>query len=256
MSQFEEAKLQWQAKQRESAASTLGSVLASGRSVSSLSRVAAQLETHVDRAIAERHAGADVLRRGGRQLPQVACCKGCSACCHTMRVLASGLEVVRLVSYLRSTLGVEEIEALVLKLRAYDRVVTIRLDGTPAPQRIACVFLEHDACSVYAARPIACRAFHSLDLSKCLARFEDPSRGDVPQILDVFDAVAPVVAGIEQGLGRFGLRGSPLLLWKAVLIALEDSSACERYLAGEDVFASATSAAIERAAKAGGLTPR
>jgi uncharacterized protein len=253
VSELEAAKRKWQADVQNRTAETVGAVLSAGRSVASFDRVAGQLLHHIDRVISERHAEAERVRQSGRELPQVACCKGCSSCCHTMRLLANGLEVVRLTQYLQATRTPAEIEILLAQLKAYDSEVVIRPDGTPAPQRIGCVFLEDDACSVYPARPAACRSFHSLDLSKCLARFADPRKGDVPQIVDVHDAVAPINAGIMQALAKYRLRESPLLLWKAMIITIEDPSACERYLQGEDVFATATTPAIEKAAKAGGL---
>ncbi|HWD38400.1 MAG TPA: YkgJ family cysteine cluster protein [Fimbriimonas sp.] len=215
-----------------------------------------EIEAKVDALISRVFSANDRLRNMGKPLPQVACRRGCSWCCHTMRVLATPLEILTLAAYLRSTRSVEELADLLAKLKAYDSQMHVTSDGLPAAQLMACPFLSDEgACTVYPARPIGCRGFHSLNVERCQRRYSEPTFGEIPQFIDIFDQVGPVTIGIWDGLQSRGLRGSPLLLARAMVIALEIPDAADRYLAGEDIFASATSPEIERSARQQSLTP-
>ena len=81
--------------------------------------------------------------------PYVACGKGCSDCCQ-MNVSISLMEAQRLAAVSRKSMAVVN-----HPVRHSDD----RFSGVPCP------FLVEDACSVYEARPYACRAHYSFDTS-------------------------------------------------------------------------------------------
>ena len=81
--------------------------------------------------------------------PYVACGKGCSDCCK-MNVSISLMEAERLAAVSRKSMAVVN-----HPVRHSDD----RFSGVPCP------FLVEDACSVYEARPYACRAHYSFDTS-------------------------------------------------------------------------------------------
>lgn len=79
--------------------------------------------------------------------PFVACAKGCSACCR-MNVAVTSLEADRLAVVSGKPMA---------QVRAPVKHASDRFSGVPCP------FLVNDACTVYDARPYACRAHHSFD---------------------------------------------------------------------------------------------
>jgi hypothetical protein len=81
--------------------------------------------------------------------PYVACRKGCSACCH-MDVSITLAEAERLAS---------------ASGRPMNRHVRPLSEHTPRHTVAPCPFLVEGACSVYEARPFACRAHFSFDTS-------------------------------------------------------------------------------------------
>jgi Fe-S-cluster containining protein len=105
-----------------------------------------------------------------RTIPPVACKAGCAWCCST-QVIVSAPEVVYLAEYLRDTRSKEELDALREQLAAqWSRVKNI-----PVLERllvgVPCALLRQsdNCCSVYDARPLACRGHTSLDAGKCEA---------------------------------------------------------------------------------------
>lgn len=79
--------------------------------------------------------------------PFVACRRGCSACCH-MNVVVSSLEAERLAAVSGRTM------APVVRPTEHNDA---KFSGVPCP------FLVNDECSVYEARPFACRNHRNFD---------------------------------------------------------------------------------------------
>jgi len=73
--------------------------------------------------------------------PYVACSKGCSGCCR-MNVMISQLEA----NFIEKETGIKSAQVTGSLLHPQDKFV-----GTPCP------FLKDDSCSIYDARPFACR---------------------------------------------------------------------------------------------------
>lgn len=85
--------------------------------------------------------GADVA---ARRAPDLACARGCDACCH-VELTVSPTEARRVAAYLADLEGVDV---------ARRRAIAARAD-VPSTR---CVMLDADgACDVYPARPLVCR---------------------------------------------------------------------------------------------------
>jgi Fe-S-cluster containining protein len=98
--------------------------------------------------------------------PFVACRKGCSACCR-MDVSITTFEAERLALVSGRRLK---------RPRAPTPGETRRHLGTPCP------FLVNDSCSVYEARPFACRAHFSFDTSAYWCQPERAFDEDMPMM--------------------------------------------------------------------------
>ena len=103
-----------------------------------------------------------------------ACRAGCSACCHQL-VLCTAPEALLIAHQLRRTLTAS---ALAVALARLDTQVAAAaglgfLGYSQA--RIPCAFLDGaGACSIYAVRPMACRALKSFSPEACARRPESP----------------------------------------------------------------------------------
>lgn len=160
----------------------------------------------------------------------VACRAGCDLCCH-LRVMATPAEVFGLLDYLRETLD----EAAFAAFRERVRETDARLAGLDKKQVLAtnlpCPVLVDGRCSGYAARPLNCRSYHSLDLGACQASFDDPANPalDHPQYAAVARVHEGAQAGYIAGLADAGYDDGQYELVTALAEALDDPAARQRF---------------------------
>ena len=193
-----------------------------------------RLQRHARRTLDEQ------LARIRRLHAAPACARGCAMCCH-LRVMATPAEVFGLARYIRRQLAAGALQELARQVSG----TAIRLRGIPRERLLAtnvpCPLLVDGACSMYAARPFNCRAYHSLDVDACTASFNNP--GDASLTHPQSAMVARVNEGVQQGLadvlGQAGLDRSQYELVTALDEALSDPAAEARFLHGEPAFRSA-----------------
>lgn len=181
----------------------------------------------------------------GREPPErpIACKKGCSACC-SAKVLVAVPEVVRIAEHARRTLSPEQFAALqarVAEAAERSRGLT-RVERVAA--RVRCPLLdESGACAFHAVRPLACAGWNSLDADGCDAHFNARTAPRPPELHPQSNEVCLAVLGglIGAEIDRH-LDARPLELQAALVIALADEHAGERWRRGEPVF----EAAIDR----------
>jgi Fe-S-cluster containining protein len=102
----------------------------------------------------------------------VACRAGCSYCCY-YHVAVTAAEALALAEHLRG-LSTPQQEHLTRKLYETAKQVAPLSQAEYIHTNIPCAFLDNDRCSVYDARPVACRGFHSVNVDPCRAAFENP----------------------------------------------------------------------------------
>lgn len=123
-----------------------------------------------DQLIAERTAG-----------EQQACAQACDWCCHQLIVMTNRNDGVAMLAAARAHRSAEAFARLEADLRAQHAEIS-RLSYEEAEVRQwTCPFLEDQCCSIYDARPIACRSVFSSDSRCCEAMmkadtYEDLSR--------------------------------------------------------------------------------
>jgi hypothetical protein len=250
----------WQNQVAEAAAATADALFAGGGTV--------------DKAVAlGRNAMAGTSKIADGALAQAperppACRAGCAHCCH-QAVGVTPPEVLAIHDHLRATRSAEELEAVAQRLREADD----RTHGLPAAERqspdLPCPFLDDDRCTIYDARPLACRGTNSLDADACARTLRDPAAraalasgaASIPCYLEPIRAFHAVTAGLQLALGELhGLRMQPLELTAAMRVLADDPEGVpRRWLAGEDPFAAArggdTTADPRAAALAGRRAP-
>ena len=105
--------------------------------------------------------------------------------------------------------------------------------------QIACPLLVDGRCSAYEARPLECRGYNSMSVEACKRAYENYDAWNVPLYLPQYSIFKHVQAGLLMALVGAGLSNEILELNGALLIALTESNAADRWLAGEDIFAPA-----------------
>lgn len=181
------------------------------------------------------------------QRPQVACAAGCAACC-TQQVAVAPVEAAAIAQFVARTFSDEEDAALVARLRALDARTRGKTALERAHLRQPCAFLVEKRCSIYAARPLRCRAVHSRDVGYCgwaaahpdNAAAERKSRdGAGPYVVAPAKIMDAALTGLARACRTLGIDADTLELTAAARIALavpglEDFLSC-----GEPVFAAA-----------------
>lgn len=161
-------------------------------------------------------------------------------CCH-LRVMATPAEVLGLVQYMKQQMQAEAFAAAVARIAA----TAARLHSLP-PDRllltnVACPMLAEGACTAYAARPLNCRAYHSLDYNACLSSFLEPDDASLahPQSAPEARVHEGVQLGLMDVLRSAGVDSRQYELVTALDEALKDPQAAERFARGETVFRAA-----------------
>lgn len=165
----------------------------------------------------------------------IACAKGCAYCCHGF-VGATAPEVFRVAAAVRAK-GSEAppLEAIAAAGAAVRDVKPDDRVGLKRP----CALLKHNACSVYASRPLVCRQATSFSLPSCVEEFEGIDRESRIEVSSVhLDHASNAHIVLLGAMRAAGLPTDALELSSATALALAEPDAEARWLAGEDVFAS------------------
>lgn len=176
---------------------------------------------------------------------EVACRKGCTWCC-SIRVTATAPEVFALARHIAVTRP-----ELREQLTA-ETAVTGGLDagGRAALRRWCPLLAPGGACSVYAARPAACRAVLSPDAELCRQGFAG-DREDMRYFVRPMELYRWLDSALMAALHARGLVADKYELTQALDIALGNPAAEQDWLAGGDPLAAASATdAAERHARA------
>ena len=157
-----------------------------------------------------------------------ACRAGCSYCCK-IRVSAFPAEVFGIAR------SVEKFDtpcrkALMERLETHAALVHGAVADDFSSQ---CPLLENDLCSVYEARPQACRTHMSLDVEAC----KDESVPTIPKDAMLSLKGAALTMGAKEGLSKYKQSNESAELGQCVLATLKDKTLEQRWFKGADVFA-------------------
>jgi len=178
---------------------------------------------------------------------KIECARGCAFCCH-LRVTALAPEVLYMANFIRKQFG-PELESVLARSRAAD-AKSRGLSAAERPKhKTPCGQLVDNACSVYAARPSACRGLTSISVKTC----ERGYNGEEVQVLT--PAVWSEIRRADNqalwaALTAAGLPAHSYELNHALLVALETPDAERRWLNGEDIFAEVSCDRVDQGADA------
>jgi Fe-S-cluster containining protein len=166
-----------------------------------------------------------------RYMP-VACREGCALCCNIF-VSASAPEVFSIADYIRTT--ADDLTAELNRFGPLEALTRGLGINARAEAHIDCPLLVNSKCSIYPARPLACRGHFSLDFADC----EAADRGEDKDIRKPMMAImgrASVLQALWSVLYKRGLRLPSYELGHALNIALDNTEAEAAWYRGEDVF--------------------
>jgi Fe-S-cluster containining protein len=189
-----------------------------------------------DRVVRDRATAASIYRRKLFDLTlsnydlvaQAECKKGCSFCCKNF-VAALPPDIFALVRQIQA--NPEEIE----RIKRAESATRGRDIDQRMERRDHCALLKDEVCTVYAARPLACRAFMSTSLSSCQLSFEG-GPDEIPTVGAALMLRATLEQAMFAALRSIGLSDTSYELNQAVVKELSTPDAERRWLAGEDIF--------------------
>lgn len=165
---------------------------------------------------------------------KVACGRGCHFCCH-MWVDATAGEILYLGNSIAGARRAAVLGALEAALEKTGGLSVQQRERFVHP----CPMLADKACSVYEARPLACRAVAALDSRTCERAFiqlsDEPIHVPQPYILAGYG----YRLALDGALKRAGLDYHPVELTSGLATALTRPGAEEEWLTGGDPFAEA-----------------
>ncbi|MDP3519798.1 MAG: YkgJ family cysteine cluster protein [Hydrogenophaga sp.] len=150
------------------------------------------------------HRAADVVAGAVSRAQAAACKKGCDHCCH-IPVSLSRTEATHLAAVSGKEMAVAPAHAIRVSKELEQR----RSAGAPeegVSQRWShhtgqpCPFLSKGECTVWSARPMACRYYYTLDTDNLLCQLVSDKNGvEVPQLnVLAFTAMSWGILGLNQ----------------------------------------------------------
>lgn len=165
-----------------------------------------------------------ILSLAKRQNIEVACAKGCHWCCH-QAVYANSYELHFLSHKIKSRFSPEKIEEI-KKLALAKHTATFQMNEEEiAKYKSPCPLLENGACSVYDARPMACRIYLSTKIESCLEFYHHPeNESNYPALIDFpLRAGRMMNEGFRAALKEFGIETAEFRLEEGLNIVLKNN---------------------------------
>jgi Fe-S-cluster containining protein len=169
----------------------------------------------------------------------VACKAGCGYCCYGTPVHVTVPEVLTIARGFREMLGPSGLAVVLDRVRTHVETIRALTISERHSARIPCALLDEESnlCTVHDARPMRCRAHHSLNLADCEAASLHP---DEPRTItrypDVIDAHEAMILGQKKALTAAKLDNRHFELSLALEVALSHDDAAERWARGERLF--------------------
>jgi Fe-S-cluster containining protein len=172
-----------------------------------------------------------------RSKVELACQRGCSYCCH-MRVEMRPHDAFVLSEHVQTKLNPEQRARTIVRIEENLKRIALLTPEQHMRAGIPCALLEEGICSVYEARPAACRKYYSVSVEICRTAFDDPSvplTGEIEheQVRLAGNAVA---LGYAKGLEDAGYDINSYELHYALHRALTNPKAETRYRKGKRPF--------------------
>jgi len=162
-----------------------------------------------------------VLALAQRRNSEVTCFKGCHWCCH-QAVFANSYELHFLSEKIKNNFTDEELFRIIERTEVKYKITSKLNDDDILKYKAPCPLLFDGACSIYEARPMACRIYLSTNLETCLEFYHHPENGNnYPALIDFpLRAGQMMNEGFSAALKQFGIETTEFRLEEGLRIVL------------------------------------
>jgi Fe-S-cluster containining protein len=165
----------------------------------------------------------------------VACRAGCDACCH-VPVGVQAHEVLIAAAHVQTHFSPTQLIELIARTAAHRAAFAGKTNIERTALRSPCALLVEGSCSIYAARPEACRSHHSHNAEACQTNL---ARGN--EELDVYipgvrGRMFAVMLAIDQAVVEAGFDGQAYDFGSALHEALTSSLCAVRWVQRQNAF--------------------
>jgi Fe-S-cluster containining protein len=187
----------------------------------------------------------DVRIASAPDVGTLACRAGCAWCCY-FSVDIRAVEAFSILDFVERTFTIEEKARVCAEVRANSTALKNLGESERIKRNIKCPFLNDGRCTIYTARPQACRNYHATDVAGCQQSYEDPDNLEIdPDFAPwVYQAGTAHVDAFSTAMRDAGFDVSAYELNCALDAAMTELAARERFesrlrpftsLSGEDV---------------------
>jgi uncharacterized protein len=165
----------------------------------------------------------------------VACRSGCDACCHVPVGLLAH-EVLLAAKYVQIHYPPEALDALIERAAVHRAAFAGKSNHERTDLRTPCVLLRDGSCSIYEARPEACRSHHSNNAAACRTNLNAGREEIDVYVPGVRGRMFAVMLSIDQAVAEAGFDGRAYDFGSALHEALTNSLCAVRWLRRQAAF--------------------
>jgi hypothetical protein len=145
-------------------------------------------------------------------------------------------EVLIAAEYIQKTFSPLELEALIARTAAHRVAFAGKNNRERSELRTPCALLHTGSCTIYEARPEACRSHHSHSAVACGLNLDLEREETDVFVPGVRGRMFAVMLGIDQAVAEAGFDGQAYDLGSALHEALTDSMGAIRWMRREAAF--------------------
>jgi Fe-S-cluster containining protein len=165
-----------------------------------------------------------IIALAERQDMKVACFKGCHWCCH-QAVYANSYELHFLSEKIKEKFSADELAEILKKTEEKSSITSNLTEEQILKYKSPCPLLFEGACSIYSARPMACRIYLSTKLDTCLEFYNHPeNETNFPALIDFpLRAGRMLNEGFRAALKEYGIETAEFRLEEGLRIVLKNT---------------------------------
>jgi Fe-S-cluster containining protein len=165
-----------------------------------------------------------ILALAQRQNIKVACQNGCHWCCH-QAVYANSYELHFLSEQMKKNFTLEALSSLIRFTENKCAQTSVLNEKEILKFKSPCPLLKNGSCSIYSARPMACRIYLSKKIESCIEFYLHPENDEnFPALIDFpLRAGRMMNEGFRAALKEFGIETAEFRLEEGLRIVLSNS---------------------------------
>ncbi len=165
-----------------------------------------------------------IIALAERQNIKVACFKGCHWCCH-QAVFANSYELHFLSEKIKDKFSANELAEILNKTEEKSSITSKLTEEQILKYKFPCPLLVEGACSIYSARPMACRIYLSTKLDTCLEFYNHPeNESNFPALIEFpLRAGRMLNEGFRAALKEHGIETAEFRLEEGLRIVLKNA---------------------------------